>query len=472
VARCLLAAALCGAAADSAEIDPLQLARQVAALGPRTASSPAKREALLVLRDAMEVAGLEQVRLLPVEGHPELRQLEGVLPGTSGLEVLLTAHLDTVEGSAGAADDAAGCAVVIAAASRMSELPRRHSLRVVLFDGEESGLVGSSAWVRSVDAERKRRILGALNIDLVGWRDRGRSAALPLLAEDSRRTAAPAWLVAAVLESARSAGEPLSVASSTASVIGQVLVRSLDLVRASDAEALLVGGVPAITLSDADLFRRDPANHRAEDEPGRLSGPRLATWTDRLGATVLHLDRLSGRPREDDQYLALFGRVWARRDLYWLGIGVWIVLVFEGLPGSWRGTRAAERRFAGRRYLPGFAARFAFLGSVLMLPVLTSVLLVPAAIVNVLPARLRLPRQWKLIVAVAPGLASLVGMLWLTILGDVEGVALGLPAIVLLVTTFGSLVWLIVGDEGSGTQVVRDSSASSLTADSHSSEEL
>jgi hypothetical protein len=475
VAKRVLAACLSATLwplAAGAEVDPTELAQQVAELGPRVGESAAKREAVRVLRDAMEAAGLQQVRLLPVEGHPELRQLEGSLPGESGLEILLTAHLDSVAHSPGAADDAAGCAVVIAASGRLAKLPRRHGLRVVLFDGEENGLAGSRAWVGSLDRRQKQSILGAVNVDLVGWRETGRSAVLPLLTENRLRIGPPAWLVAAVLAASRSVGEPLSVASSPVSLIGQVLIRSVDLVRASDAEALLAGGIPAITLSDADLFRSDPWSHRAEDTAERLSADRLETWTDRLGATVLRLDRLRGRPRDDDQYLVLFGRVLPRRDLYWLGIAVWIVLVFRGLPGAWRGTLRAERRHKGRHYLPGFAVRFVFLGSVLMLPVLASVLLVPAAVASVLPARLRLGPNWRLVVASVPLLASLAALLWLTVRGEVEAIAIGLPAAALLATTFASLVWLIVGEDESGLQPLRESSPSQRTADSHSSAEL
>ena len=107
-----------------------------------------------------------------------------------------------------------------------------------------------------------------------------------------------------------------------------------------------------------------------------------------------------------------------------------------------------------------------------MLPVFTAVLLAPAALAGVLPARVRLAQRWKLLVATAPLLASLVGLLWLTTRGEVETIAIGLPAAGLLAIGFGSLVWLIVVEDGAGLQPARDSSASSATANSHSSTEL
>lgn len=62
--------------------------------------------------------------------------------------VLVGAHVDTVEGSPGADDNASGLAVALEMA-RLFQAPTRHALRIVLFDQEEQGLAGSVAFARS-----------------------------------------------------------------------------------------------------------------------------------------------------------------------------------------------------------------------------------------------------------------------------------------------------------------------------------
>jgi hypothetical protein len=76
----------------------------------------------------------------------------GDLPGTdlASEVVLLGAHFDTEPGATGATDDAAGCAVMMEAVRILKAVgakPRR-TIRVALWDAEESGLMGSKAYVR------------------------------------------------------------------------------------------------------------------------------------------------------------------------------------------------------------------------------------------------------------------------------------------------------------------------------------
>ena len=76
----------------------------------------------------------------------------GEFPGTdlASEVVLLGAHFDTEPGATGATDDAAGCAVIMEAVRILKAVgakPRR-TIRIALWDAEESGLMGSKAYVR------------------------------------------------------------------------------------------------------------------------------------------------------------------------------------------------------------------------------------------------------------------------------------------------------------------------------------
>jgi hypothetical protein len=95
-------------------------------------------------------------------------------PGTGTLPVLLLgAHFDKIgRGSEGAYDNASGCAAVLELASRLrANPPKNCQVKLVFFDQEEVGLVGSTAFV---DACKKNSDCPHvfINIDMVGRGDR------------------------------------------------------------------------------------------------------------------------------------------------------------------------------------------------------------------------------------------------------------------------------------------------------------
>jgi hypothetical protein len=66
--------------------------------------------------------------------------------GTGGM-LIVGAHFDSVAVAPGAADNATGCAIVLAAARYLRDVEvRNHPVTFALFDQEEIGLVGSRAW--------------------------------------------------------------------------------------------------------------------------------------------------------------------------------------------------------------------------------------------------------------------------------------------------------------------------------------
>ncbi|HEX2777131.1 MAG TPA: M20/M25/M40 family metallo-hydrolase, partial [Candidatus Acidoferrales bacterium] len=85
-----------------------------------------------------------------------LARLDGVEPGAS---VLLSAHYDSVPAGPGASDDGAGVAAVIEIARSLKSTPApRHSIIILIDDGEEAGLLGAhvfvtqSPWAKDVRA--------------------------------------------------------------------------------------------------------------------------------------------------------------------------------------------------------------------------------------------------------------------------------------------------------------------------------
>jgi len=87
--------------------------------------------------------------------------------GGTGKEIILGAHFDSFTNSPGANDNASGTAVVLAVARYLVDVPCRNSpVTVVLFDGEENGLLGSRAYAPTKVAANVRAVH---TIDQVAW---------------------------------------------------------------------------------------------------------------------------------------------------------------------------------------------------------------------------------------------------------------------------------------------------------------
>ncbi|HKE20141.1 MAG TPA: M28 family metallopeptidase [Kofleriaceae bacterium] len=83
--------------------------------------------------------------------------------------VVVGAHLDTVRVAPGAADDGTGVALVLAAARYLSELERRdHTVVFALFDGEEVGFKGSSAFANELRLDGAS-VLAMHQFDMLSW---------------------------------------------------------------------------------------------------------------------------------------------------------------------------------------------------------------------------------------------------------------------------------------------------------------
>lgn len=115
-----------------------------------------------------------------------LRVLGGMKPGTSqnviaelpgddpDAEMLLVScHHDTQADSVGADDNGTGVVAVLELARALAGVPRRRTVRLISFGGEEQLSVGSADYVRKHRTELSRRCALLLNFDsfgsLLGW---------------------------------------------------------------------------------------------------------------------------------------------------------------------------------------------------------------------------------------------------------------------------------------------------------------
>ncbi|MBU0496889.1 MAG: Zn-dependent exopeptidase M28 [Candidatus Thermoplasmatota archaeon] len=104
-------------------------------------------------------------------GNYQSRNIVATLPGSdplSSVEILFTAHYDTVKDAPGANDDGSGIAAIMAAAKVMQQYSFRHTIRFIAFSGEEVGTYGSFSYAR--DAHRRGdNIYAVINPDIIGY---------------------------------------------------------------------------------------------------------------------------------------------------------------------------------------------------------------------------------------------------------------------------------------------------------------
>jgi Zn-dependent M28 family amino/carboxypeptidase len=113
---------------------------------------------------------LELVQLSPrLESFEQGVNIIAERPGTNPKagSIVLATHYDTVLNSPGADDNASGVAVVLEMARLFAEKPTPRTLKIVFFDQEEVGLLGSFAFTGK--PENLTNLQAAIILDMVGY---------------------------------------------------------------------------------------------------------------------------------------------------------------------------------------------------------------------------------------------------------------------------------------------------------------
>ncbi|MGQ0551998.1 MAG: M28 family peptidase [Planctomycetota bacterium] len=194
--------------------------------------------------------------------------------------LLLGTHYDTVPGTPGADDNGSGTVVLLELARRLRTAQVSAEIRLLWFDAEETGLLGSGAYVRTLPPEEARRVIGLVQLEMLGFVDRtSGSQRLPpgvqsffdpgdrgdfLLVLGNLLSSALALTVSEALEAEH--GEHFrSEVFAWIPGEGWVLPDS----RRSDHAMFWDAGLPAVLITDtADL--RNPHYHRGSDRADTL----------------------------------------------------------------------------------------------------------------------------------------------------------------------------------------------------------
>jgi len=127
---------------------------------PRPAGSEANRRARQYIITELRKLGLE----IQQQQFSSGVNVIATQKGASDKTIIIGAHYDTVSSSPGADDNASGTAMTLLLARQLSRKPMQHTVRYVLFDNEESGLIGSSYYARNMS----EKCIFMLNSDMVG----------------------------------------------------------------------------------------------------------------------------------------------------------------------------------------------------------------------------------------------------------------------------------------------------------------
>lgn len=241
------------------------------------------------------------------------------LPGMAGEGdaakewLIIGAHFDAVSRSPGADDNGSGTAALLEAARVLKDRPMQRSVRLIFFNLEEVGLVGSRAHAGRLQPlleSGEMQVAGMVSLDMLGfYSDKPNSQKSPIPASKMftppsvadfiglggilmHRTFSQAWVKAMEASAPGDGTDPKTKVKVIA--VDFLPIAPPDLLR-SDHAPFLALNVPAIVLSDTANFR-SPHYHRPTDTVETLDVERFTTTTR---AVVGAIERLAGRPGEE-----------------------------------------------------------------------------------------------------------------------------------------------------------------------------
>ena len=111
-----------------------------------------------------------------IENYSETgNNVVGTIMATSKTDkwIVLGAHYDSVENCPGANDNASGVALAYSVAKHIASLPnRKYNMKIVFFDEEERGLIGSKAYAQKL-VDEKLNVVSVHTIDQLAWDNDG-----------------------------------------------------------------------------------------------------------------------------------------------------------------------------------------------------------------------------------------------------------------------------------------------------------
>ncbi len=219
-----------------------------------------------------------------VAGHNLILRLPGLHPEREPL--LLGAHYDAAIHCPGADDNATGVATLLELGRALAERPSPRPVWLVAFDQEESGLHGSRALARRLQAEGQRLHL-MLSLEMLGYTSTQQRYPLAAM----RHLYGERGDFIAVVGNARAALPMLTLWRSLARSVPTKLLpvlaggQQLPVTRRSDHSPFWDAGYNAVMVTDTS-FLRNPNYHQPSDTIASLDLPFHAAVTRGLEAAI------------------------------------------------------------------------------------------------------------------------------------------------------------------------------------------
>ncbi|MEU2282477.1 M20/M25/M40 family metallo-hydrolase [Streptomyces sp. NPDC013178] len=142
--------------------------------GNRAHGTVGYRDSVAYVKAALDKAGFRtSLHRFTHDGAPGYNLVADWPGGDPRHIVFAGAHLDSVPDGPGINDNGSGSAALLATALQVAKAnlkPQRH-LRFAWWGAEESGMVGSSAYVRDLSPAERARIDVYLNVDMAGTKN-------------------------------------------------------------------------------------------------------------------------------------------------------------------------------------------------------------------------------------------------------------------------------------------------------------
>jgi hypothetical protein len=186
--------------------------------------------------------------------------------------LIISAHLDSVT-NAGADDDGAGTIGALAVAKALSGVPLKHTLRIVGFDEEEKGLVGSEKYAVSLnDTGEMAKMISLINLEMLGY-DKDNDGAFHIIDCNENTSAEISNLLMQKVTSASINVKKVAACTNR-----------------SDHAVFWRYNRPAVVISQ-NFFGGDdnPCYHKACDKTDILNFPYMANLTKAVALTVADL---------------------------------------------------------------------------------------------------------------------------------------------------------------------------------------
>lgn len=220
--------------------------------------------------------------------------------GDPGHVVVIGAHLDSVPEGPGIVDNGSGVAALLEIAARLGPEPAvRSAVRFAFFGDEESGAVGSTAYVEGLSAADRGRIALYLNVDMVASANAGYFAQGGVGDDEDAAGPDGSALIGRML------ADRLAAAGATAPEIIEFV--------GDDEEPFVAAGIPVGGAENGDAQRKtaaqaaawggragedfDPCYHQACDRIDQVNREVLDRYLRALAGTLAHFATSPAPPR-------------------------------------------------------------------------------------------------------------------------------------------------------------------------------